>query len=70
MEAQELETALQVEIERLTAEFGARLPTSMIEQCVEESVAPFQEAKIKLFVPIFAYRSARERLRQLARADG
>jgi hypothetical protein len=49
--------------ERLASEFG-RVPRERINQVVEQAFGDFEDARIRQFVPILAWRTARARLRQ------
>jgi hypothetical protein len=60
------EALLQVQQERLFEEFGEHLPPATIGECLRRSLDRYSEARIKTFVPVLAYRDAREQLRTLA----
>lgn len=49
-------------VARLSGELGGRLPAETIAQSVEIALAELSGARIKNYVPVFAYRLARERL--------
>lgn len=54
----------------LSDEFAGIFGRETIERQVRESLATFDDARIKEYVPIFVNQFARERLRTLARAEG
>ena len=56
----------QVAVDRLAAEFADRVPPATIEAYVSDAVQAFQDAKVRQYVGIFAYRAARERLEALS----
>jgi hypothetical protein len=54
---------------RLTDEFRAALPPAVIERATRDTLSQlWRQARVKDFVPIFAYRDARARLSRLVRA--
>jgi len=58
-----LDQAQPVAVDRLAAEFADRVPPATIEAYVSDAV---QDAKVRQYVGIFAYRAARERLEALS----
>lgn len=48
--------------EQLASEYGAIVPREMIDRAAEEALEELHEARIREFVPVFAWRRARERL--------
>jgi protein-tyrosine-phosphatase len=56
--------------EALQDEFARTFSKETIERFLAESVDLLGESKINIFVPVLAYRFARERLKALAQAEG
>jgi arsenate reductase (thioredoxin) len=56
--------------EGLTDEFAGIFSRETIERYISESVDLLGESRINVFVPVLAYRFARERLRALGQAEG
>ncbi|MET0799775.1 MAG: hypothetical protein ABWZ53_01205 [Actinomycetota bacterium] len=48
---------------QLTDAYGDQLPTEAIDRIAEESLVEFMDAKVREFVPVLAWRRARQRLR-------
>jgi hypothetical protein len=55
-------------IKTLAGEFEALFSTEAIELCVNESLAHFESARVREFVPLLAYRITRERLLRMSQA--
>ncbi len=53
--------------DRLVAEFGSQMPAPVIEQSTREALAAYDGARIRTYLPILAYRRARESLRERSR---
>jgi hypothetical protein len=49
--------------EQLASEYGEIVPREMIDRAAEEALEELHEARIREFVPVFAWRRARDRLR-------
>ena len=62
--------ASEVVFEQLAAEFGDRIDSGTIRQVASEEVAQFDGAKVRDFIPTIAWRSARARLKGLAKGSG
>ena len=70
MEAQDLRRARVNEaIDRLTDEFRGVFPSETIRELVTSSLDSYRGARIVDFVPLLVYRSARQRLGTMARAN-
>lgn len=52
--------------ERLTGEYGATVPREVIDRAAVEAFEELRGARVREFVPVFAWRRARERLRRRA----
>jgi hypothetical protein len=50
---------------RLLAEFGARLGPAAVSTAFRDAVAAFDDATVRLYVPLLSERAARRRIRQL-----
>ena len=61
---------LSLAVTRLCGEFPGVFSRETIERFVTESSTSLREARVKSFVPLFAERFARERLKAVAQADG
>jgi hypothetical protein len=48
--------------ERLIEEYGTRVPTDAIDRAARQSLGEFEDARIRDFVGVFAWRRARRRL--------
>jgi len=48
---------------QLTDEYGDSVPADVIDLVARQSLGEFQTAKVRDFVPVFAWRRARRRLR-------
>ena len=44
--------------------YGDQLPTEAIDRIAEESLVEFRDARVREFVPVLAWRRARQRLRR------
>jgi Protein of unknown function (DUF3562)/Protein-tyrosine-phosphatase-like, N-terminal domain len=51
---------------QLAEEYGEAVPAETIEQVAEQTLDELQGARIREFVPVFAWRRARQRLRRSA----
>ena len=60
---------LEKGLERLTDEFAGIFSAETIERYMTESLERISSTRIDNFIPLFAHRYARERLRALAQAD-
>jgi hypothetical protein len=60
------EALLRAQQDRLYEEFGDHLPPATIGECLRRSLDRYREARVKTFVPVLAYRDARDQLRTLA----
>jgi hypothetical protein len=49
---------------QLEEEYGGSVPPDMIDRVAEQSLRDFQEARVREFVPVFAWRRARQRLQR------
>jgi hypothetical protein len=58
----ELHTAVREATDRLQRELGGDLSKATIAECVREAVDELSDSRIKTYVPVLAYRLARERL--------
>ena len=58
----ELHTAVREATDRLQRELGGDLSEATIAECVREAVDELSDSRIKTYVPVLAYRLARERL--------
>lgn len=61
---------LERALERLTEEFAGTFSGETVERYMTESLQALTGARVKDFVPLFAHRFARERLRALGQAEG
>lgn len=52
--------------DQLADEFGQGLPVNVIDAVAQEEFHRFDEVKVREFVPVFAWRRARMRLRNVA----
>jgi hypothetical protein len=52
----------------LSQEFAGQLPPEEVDRFLAEELAPFSDARVRDFVPIFAERRTRSRLRARARS--
>jgi hypothetical protein len=50
---------------QLEEEYGGSVPSDTIEQVAEQTLREFQRVKVREFVPVFAWRRARQRLRRI-----
>jgi hypothetical protein len=50
--------------EQLASEYADAVPPDRIEQVARQALDEFEGAKVREFVPVFAWRRAREVLRQ------
>ena len=51
---------------QLEEEYGGSVPPDMIDRVAEQSLREFQGARVREFVPVFAWRRARQRLHRSA----
>ena len=51
---------------QLEEEYGGSVPSLTIEQIAEQTLREFQGARVREFVPVFAWRRARQRLQRTA----
>ena len=51
---------------QLEEEYGGSVPPDMIDRVAEQSLREFQGARVREFVPVFAWRRARQRLQRTA----
>jgi Protein of unknown function (DUF3562) len=65
----ELKVQKQLEsaADNLSREFAGQLPAEDVNRLLAEELQPFAEARVRDFVPIFAERRTRSRLRSRAR---
>ncbi len=64
-------TSSQASVEqRLAAEFTGRVPPEIIKEVAAEEVAVFDSARVRDYVPIFAWRQARTRILGLLEPEG
>lgn len=70
LDPDELERMMQREISRLAEEFQGTFSRETVERCARESLVRLPGANITKYLPTFAYRFARERLRAQAGVDG
>jgi arsenate reductase (thioredoxin) len=61
---------LQRALERLSDEFAGTFSGETVERYMTESSQALGRARVKDFVPLFAHRFARERLRALGQVEG
>src|SRR4029453_5464190 len=61
---------LERALERLSEEFAGTFSPETVERYMAESVGALQGARVTNFVPLFAHRFARERLRALGQVHG
>ncbi|GIW07428.1 MAG: putative arsenate reductase ArsC [Dehalococcoidia bacterium] len=66
----ETDDLLRREVERLADEFRGMFSRETIDRCARESVGWLTGARVKRYLPIFAYRFTRERLLALAGVEG
>jgi hypothetical protein len=52
----------------LSQEFAGRVPSEDVDRYLAEELQPFDEARVRDFVPILAERRTRSRLRSLGQA--
>lgn len=52
--------------DQLTDEFGSGVPVELIDEVAQQEFHRFDEARVREFVPVFAWRRARVRLRRAA----
>ena len=64
------EKQLQVETRRLMDEFGGVFDAETVEGELRRTLDDQHDARIRTYVPVFAYRFAREALRARAVAEG
>ena len=71
MVAQDMSRGARVDeaIDRLTDEFKGVLPSQVVREQVTSSLDSYRGARIVDFVPLLVYRSARQRLGTMARAN-
>lgn len=50
--------------EQLTTEYGSIVPRERIDQAAEQALNELESTRIRDFVPVFAWRRARARLRR------
>jgi arsenate reductase len=67
---QDIERALRGEIARLAEEFRRTFSEETLDRYVRESLDHLQGARVRRYLPTFAYHFARERLRALAKVEG
>jgi hypothetical protein len=60
-----LEREIHIATQELSQEFDRVVPSSVVQQTVQDSFEDFAGSQIKTFVPILATRQARQRLRRL-----
>ena len=53
----------EVVVDELIAELGDHIPVPVIERCVAEEAARFEDARITAFLPILIRRAVKQRLR-------
>jgi hypothetical protein len=58
----DLERALRAQEARLVEEFRGRLDDAVVRRRFEQTVARMGRARVKLYLPVLAYRLAREQL--------
>ena len=51
---------------QLEEEYGGSVPSLTIERIAEQTLREFQGARVREFVPVFAWRKARQRLQRSA----
>jgi len=51
---------------QLEEEYGGSVPPDTIDRVAEQTLREFQEARVREFVPVFAWRRARQRLQRTA----
>jgi len=61
---------LGLAVDRICAEFPGTFSRETIERFINESSASLRDAPVQAFVPLFAERFARERLKAVAQAEG
>jgi protein-tyrosine-phosphatase len=66
----ETEAALRQEVARLAEEFRGTFAEDAIERLMRDSIGWLAGARVQRYVPTFAYRFTRERLRALASVEG
>ncbi len=60
----EMSDALPALRDDLVREYGATVPTAVIERAARQALAEFDDVPIREFVPVLAWRRARSRLRR------
>jgi hypothetical protein len=66
----DMEARLGREIDRIAEEFQGTYSQETINRYVRESLDGLEGSRIKDYIPVFAARFTRERLRALVQADG
>ena len=66
----DLDQALQRQVGDLTREFAGIFSPETVTRCLYDSATGMQRARVVEFVPMLAYRFARERLKAAAQAQG
>jgi Protein of unknown function (DUF3562) len=61
-----LQKQLESAAQNLSQEFAGQLPPEDVNRFLAEELQPFTEARVRDFVPIFAERRTRSRLRSRA----
>jgi hypothetical protein len=61
-----LQKQLEMAANALSKEFADTLPSEDVDRCFAEELEPFNDARVRQFVPILAERRTRSRLRALA----
>jgi hypothetical protein len=51
---------------QLEEEYGGSVPSQTIDHVAEQTLREFQGARVREFVPVFAWRRARQRLQRTA----
>ena len=62
-----LEKQLQSAAVSLSQEFAGQVSSEDVDRCLSEELQPFNDARVRDFVPILAERRTRSRLRAIAR---
>ena len=60
----ETQAHLARSVDDLTAELHGTVPRETVERTIQETVATLGDARFDDFIPVLAYRFARERLRE------
>jgi hypothetical protein len=60
----EVQAQLARQVDDLTAELHGAVSRETVERTLQESVATLEDARFDDFIPVLAYRYARERLRE------